>query len=260
MAKTTTFSLITFLLQVTLLTTVSVWVQYPKSGTGHKATQFAVQYIERRGGQVYYDYQWSWSQRRSWIAEDAQPLCGQHNPTVTIVEWHGVSNDDLRVIRRLPHVELLDISSSHQVSDRALAHVTKLRHLKELYLNDTRITDQGVLQLRALPHLRMLIMDNTSIGDEGLKHISAIKTLSYLSVAHTNITDSGLGCLTRLEQLQDLNLSCNHLSDQCLCYLAKMRMLKQVDLSNNPGVTQDGIGLLKASLPHLEVIFVCPHE
>ena len=54
------------------------------------------------------------------------------------------------------------------------------------------ITDRGLAHLRGLRHLRMLDIEGNKITDAGLVHLSGLSKLEILDIAGTEVTDAGL--------------------------------------------------------------------
>jgi hypothetical protein len=73
------------------------------------------------------------------------------------------------------------------VSDGWLWMVPKLRGLKVLKLNGTRIDDAGLEVLAKAEKLESLSLDGTRISEAGLEHLAALKQLKTLSLRDTRI-------------------------------------------------------------------------
>ncbi|MDB5336926.1 MAG: hypothetical protein JWN70_2545, partial [Planctomycetaceae bacterium] len=73
------------------------------------------------------------------------------------------------------------------VSDGWLWMVPKLRSLKVLKLNGTRIDDAGLEVLSKADKLESLSLDGTRISEAGLEHLAGLKQLKTLSLRDTRI-------------------------------------------------------------------------
>ena len=103
----------------------------------------------------------------------------------------------------------------------ALVHLRGLTGLRELYLNNTRVTDAELVHLRGLTRLYRLSLQNTKVTDAGLVHLSGLTGLRTLSLDGTQVTDTGLTHLQGLAQLQWLDLSNTRISEAGVAQLQK---------------------------------------
>lgn len=85
----------------------------------------------------------------------------------------------------------------YDIDDSALAHLTHLSGLQELYLSNTTVSDKGLRQLAKLHGLSRLYIYHTNIGDKGLFNLAKLSGLKWLTCSGTNITEEGL---TRFRQ------------------------------------------------------------
>ena len=90
----------------------------------------------------------------------------------------------------------LDATSLHlnrpRVNDRDLQALRRLSHLNFLDLSDSQVTDQGLMGLEGLSELEWLRLDNTQVTDAGLVHIAHLTKLKALELRNTQVTDSGM--------------------------------------------------------------------
>jgi hypothetical protein len=56
----------------------------------------------------------------------------------------------------------------------------------------TRVTDAGWTELARVKELRELYLDRTKIGDAALREIAKLRNLEILTLCGTNITNKGL--------------------------------------------------------------------
>lgn len=63
------------------------------------------------------------------------------------------------------------------VSDAAMARISKLSNLTRLYLTNTKVTDDGIAQLRNLKQLQVLNLVNTAVTDKGLLSLKDLEAL-----------------------------------------------------------------------------------
>ena len=114
--------------------------------------------------------------------------------------------------------ELTDFSAysvrlpMNDVGDKAVARLTAIarmqRPLRDLSLDNTKITDEVFLSLRACRSLTRLSLRQCGISDGGLKMlVKAVPKLSYLDLEGTDITDEGLAHLAKVKGLRNLNVT-----------------------------------------------------
>ncbi len=119
----------------------------------------AVAAIENAGGSVSYDWEWNngkgipggtaWAPR--WLVD----LIG--------VDYFGHVTD---VIPGMKNLSLLNLMST-KITDAGLAHLKGLTNLREVYLDDTRVTGSGERKRRSLPSL-VVFSRNISVEDPRL--------------------------------------------------------------------------------------------
>ena len=90
-------------------------------------------------------------------------------------------------------------------TDRVMAQVGRLTHLKQLHRPGLAVTDAGLIHLRRLKELELLSLNNTQVTDAGLAHLKGLKGLKWLRVVGTRVTDAGVRELRKsLPQLQPI--------------------------------------------------------
>jgi hypothetical protein len=165
------FSLKTLLLAMTLLAVaISIVVMRVEH---QRAT---VQRVKQLGGRVdYANPEIPWREglncrNDSWpIRHLRRWLPGDYFDAVLRVDLHGTdtSDDDVRHLKCLTRLEILDISDTH-VTDAALEHVQEFQHLKDLYLDDTHVTDVGIQQLKRLEQLEIVFLRTNNVSWAGV--------------------------------------------------------------------------------------------
>lgn len=95
-----------------------------------------------------------------------------------------ITDESLRVFGQMPQLEGLCLQQN-AFTDAGLAHLTKLRRLKELWidLGETEITDAGIAHLQGLKSLQTLAISDTHATTEGVaqlkRNLPALKTIYY---------------------------------------------------------------------------------
>jgi len=98
--------------------------------------------------------------------------------------------------------------------------VTSFKHLKDLHLDNVKVTDVGIQQLAALPGLEYMSLERTPVGNDALEHLAKNNTkIRMLFLRDTNVTDVGLAHLRRFTTLEMLTLSGNMFTKESSKYL-----------------------------------------
>lgn len=139
-----------------------------------------------------------------------------------------------------------------QVTDRALATISKLRDLQVLELNG-QITDQGLRHLATLGDLRAITLPSVDVTDASAPLWAAWPKLEILRLKNSSVSDTGLAAFKgqRLRQLE----TGPQVSDQGLRTLAAQKALEFLDVSQSR-VTRLGLAHVP---PHaLHTLFLGP--
>lgn len=136
------------------------------------------------------------------------------------------------------------------ISDDEIAHITHLKGLSELYLNESFVGDNGVRLVSSLYNLEVLGLAGTEISDAALSYLANLPSLRKLDLSRTQITDAGLQKLSLVQSLEELVLDRTSVSDAGMNYLSGLPNLARLSL-NHTRVTEEGLGEL-SRLPSLE--------
>jgi TPR repeat protein len=110
----------------------------------------------------------------------------------------------------------IDLKDRAGVSDRDLAGLVGLRHLRQLNVAGTKVSDAGMAYVAGLTSLEELYLGGTQVGDSGLRSVGNLTDLTFLGLFYTKVTDNGLRYLDRLQKLQRINLGGTKTSDAML--------------------------------------------
>lgn len=166
----------------------------------------------------------------------------------------NINNDEINFISNLEYLQYLKFSNT-TIPDAGVKYLSKLTHLKYLYLNICNsITNIGLSYLFHLTSLETLHIDSEQFTDEGLVYLSHLTNLKELNI-NFPITGSGLRYLFILENLESLSLNGENFMDENLEYLLKFPKLKNLKLQLYEGNTYalKEISNLR-QLEHLELI------
>jgi internalin A len=156
----------------------------------------AVATIERAGGRVRYDSEWS----KGKSIPAGKPWAPRWLTDFIGVDYFG-------------RVTTVRLFSSSRASDATLAHVGRLTRLQRLNLDQSAVSDSGLAHLKGLTNLTFLALGGTQVTDAGLAHLKGLTNLSVLDLGDTQVTDAGLAHLKGLTNFSSLNLNGTHVSD-----------------------------------------------
>ena len=154
------------------------------------------------------------------------------NPVICVeVDDCRATADFLKQVVKLNHIQNLCIRRS-SLSDAEAAHISQLKSLRSLRLENTNFTSKGISDLANLK-LRHLNFDSNHFGDQELKIISTIGTLVELHLNGSNATDTGVAHLADLDELKYLHLGGPNLSDSGIAALSAMKSLEELSVTNS---------------------------
>ena len=135
-----------------------------------------------------------------------------------------------------------------------LAHLTKMKHLRSLYLERNKnIKDDWLLQLEGMRQLEWLALHKTpNITNDGLKHLVGMDNLEHLVVNETKITDDGLAHLKTLSNLKHLWLYGNRINGTGIPHLNGLKDFESLYLARTD-ITNANLRHLK-ELPSLRTL------
>lgn len=115
------------------------------------------------------------------LGERDKIVDGERHLTLT-----GWSKDDYSILRLRPDTTVLQMANA-DVTDETLDYLKPLTKLRELDLNDTKVTDAGLAKLKDMP-LAILRLRNTAITDAGFReHLLKHESLMELDLRGTAV-------------------------------------------------------------------------
>jgi hypothetical protein len=142
---------------------------------GARIQRDAVAAIEKDGGGVRYDWQYS---------NGVYLRGGKPRAPPWLVELIGVDF--------FGHVTDAGLSPSSTTTDAMTVHVGRLTRLGRLSLDQTSLTDAGLRHVKGLTELVFLDLSGTAVSDAGLEHLSGMTKLSNLGLRGCPVTDAGI--------------------------------------------------------------------
>ncbi|MGO8688755.1 MAG: leucine-rich repeat domain-containing protein [Thermoguttaceae bacterium] len=220
----------------------------------------AVDWIEKAGGFVLYDYEFDPSGNPipaakppgpSWLRK---PLGDDYFADVTVVDLHGqeVSDAGLEHLKGLAQLRGLELCGT-KVSDVGLEHLKALTQLRWLQLDGTQVSDAGLVHLKGFTQLQELFLGGTQVSDAGLENLRGLTKLQSLSLGLTQVSDAGLEHLKGLTQLQELSLGGTQVSNAGLVHLMGLTQLQTLYLGCTK-VSDAGARDLQKALPNVRIM------
>jgi hypothetical protein len=103
-----------------------------------------------------------------------------------------VDDDDVQLLWQFfPRTEVLVLGATG-VSGKAVTHIAKLSHLRQLDLSRTAVDDAALKNLTVLSAMEYLNLDGTLVSNDGVADLAKFPKLRQLHVSNTGITDLGL--------------------------------------------------------------------
>jgi uncharacterized membrane protein len=124
------------------------------------------------------------------------PLTPDHSfLAANLVNNTNFNDEQMALLLKLQdQIVWLDLSET-AITDKALAHIARFKHLTRLQLDNTRITDAALGHLKQLPHLRTLNLYGTQVSDKGLAVLQSCKNLQSVYLWQTQATPKGVAAL-----------------------------------------------------------------
>ena len=135
---------------------------------------------------------------------------------------------------RLPDLHSLhSLQLGRDTTDDMLMYVEGLQNLRDLAMQESRVSSAGLRHLSTLTQLEKLNLSRTHVGDAGLEYLKPLINLKRLRLANSAVTGLGLPALKPLKKLEVLDvsgLSC--ILDDDLAQLEELAALRELNLQN----------------------------
>lgn len=134
-----------------------------------------------------------------------------------------VTRDEKAPGKPVVEVSFQASTTGHPVTDKDLAVLKGLKHLKVLYLGYvTKTTDAGLVHLKGLTSLEKLTLPETDVTDAGMANLTGLKNLKSLGLVFCKkITDKSVPYLSQLKNLQELNVASTKITPRGIAALQK---------------------------------------
>jgi hypothetical protein len=156
---------------------------------------------------------------------------GESKNLVTLsLHGHGFTDQSMPTIGRFAKLRNLGLEDT-RVTDEGLKYLRGLR-CESLDVTGTKITGRGLKHLDKWNSLADLVLDRTMLDNEGALYVSALKSVRELSLVGTRITDSGLKRLSALTRLLKLELNGTEVTDAGAQWFEGFKSLTTLSLVN----------------------------
>ncbi len=139
----------------------------------------------------------------------------------------GITDRDLARLGGLHHLRLLDLSAN-PVGDAGMESIAGLENLEWLFLYDAQVTSAGLAHLAGMTRLRSLALGGCEITDDGLLQLEKLPALEALDLRKTQVTDAGMRRLAGCRRLKAIWLDETQVTDAGLAQLAELPLLEDV--------------------------------
>jgi hypothetical protein len=160
----------------------------------------------------------------------------------------NLTTDDLRMIGRLPNLEILAAENTAGVTDDGLRQLAGLIYLRSLKIPNSQVTDEGLEALVDLVSLEDLNLHGAKVAGDGLRHLANLKQLRRLSLSDTQVGDAAIAYLRGLSSLEELTLFNTKITDKGVAQLRALKKLKYLDVSRTT-VSLEAMESLRQSAP-----------
>lgn len=139
----------------------------------------------------------------------------------------------VKQLRDLPALESLRVPVA--TTDDGVKHLAgALPNLRQLILQESKVTDAGLRPLVGLKRLSRLNLTAIQLTDACWKELAAFPALEALSVSHTPVTGKGISQLAAVKSLTDLSLGQTAVTDEAASEIAQLSGLRELDLWQRP--------------------------
>lgn len=179
-----------------------------------------------------------------WHVEITQPSFGDKIQKLFLSSTN-IDNDTLKIVSELVNLEYLYLWET-DISHVGIEHLSKLRHLKLIALDDGHLTDNMLRTLRKQNQLHTIYQANP--GDEQSRP-NSVENVSRLEFWCAPFTDRGLKEFVGFKNVTVIELGRMEITDAGVSHLKKFEKLKRLRL-HETRISDKGIEELQRALPH----------
>jgi hypothetical protein len=177
-----------------------------------------------------------------------------HQDARVAVRFKELTDATLAALKKHPQVGAVETFDSTKCTDKGLAALADLPHLRQLKLGQNAATDKTLAVIAECKQLRLLYVGQARITDAGLEKLKPLTRLEALDVSgSTKVTDAGMAHVKTLERLEVLGLANTAITDKGLYELAPLEGLRSLDVRNTK-VTADAALKFPDMMPNLRAV------
>jgi hypothetical protein len=152
-----------------------------------------------------------------------------------------LDDNEYRLLGRLTQLEKLRVSQETPMRPQHAAALARATSLRELHLDNAKISPEALKELAKLPNMEALDIDCSSydrktgktlkqyqLRDEAAEAIATFPRLRSLMLFATQITDEGMEAIGRLTHLETLVVSSPNITSASFDHVAGMKHLKHL--------------------------------
>lgn len=146
------------------------------------------------------------------------------------------------------------------ITNAGVEHLSRIRTLKILTLDDSLIDDGVAASIRKMKQLKWLSVGDCAVGDDTLAALSECPEMWYVFLVHTPVTDDGIAHLVKLKKPLALYLAnCKSVTDASVKSLSQLPDSENLHINlQDSGITEKGARQLQAALPHAQIRWGIP--
>lgn len=167
------------------------------------------------------------------------------------LSYAEIDDSGVALITHLPLRELW--LQNTKITDASGAILSRVGTLTFLQVNATALTDEFLKQLAPLPALEDLGLRGTRVTGSGMTYLSRHPRLKELDVYSTDVDDRGVEQLTDCRSLTHAGLSMTQVTDDVFQHLGKLPRLASADLSGNRMVTTEAVLAFEKKHPQCNI-------
>lgn len=156
-----------------------------------------------------------------------------------LTECHNLTDKGLDALVDLPELEYLTISSDN-ITDDGMKVIRRLKRVNELSFEGMKhLTNRGLGYIVQNPNIRTLRIDNTSINSAGLPLVGKLKNLFLLDIGWLNMNNKDLDALPASTKLRVLDVSGNPITPSGLQSLRRFKHLEKLMIRKVPSISEE---------------------
>ncbi len=162
-------------------------------------------------------------------ADDAlRKLATQTSVRTLQLGGQQVTDDNLCCVGQMTGLQELSIEWGRHLTDRGFMQLSRLKRLRILEVDYSKMTDAGLEAIGKLTNLEELRIGGAGFSDRGLAQLKGLTRLKTLWFMHGNhqISDAGVEYLKSMPALEDLTVVGWHVSDEGIAKLRELKNLK----------------------------------